>query len=248
MHLIRQPVHVHPCSNSVVKGNNGTNRILYNNIAVQTITEARPRVSLLEPGIPDCKLLSVFFKRKLFLMDVGNSVKDDSCDHNTPAFPVICFSDIQVLWSWHQRVSIWAFLSVTRGLAIATHVGQVSWKQGVQDEYSVPLQFTCAAVVQWSFETILLNVRRSLSVNVDFRPRSLFADVFPRLAYAEITLVTVALETPSNVADLVTDAPAERTPRIRPLSKSDKFPIFPHFHTDWHSTQSVMHLYEHYRV
>jgi hypothetical protein len=38
MHLITQPVHVLPCSNSATKGSNGINRILYHDIAAQTIT------------------------------------------------------------------------------------------------------------------------------------------------------------------------------------------------------------------
>jgi hypothetical protein len=32
-------------------------------------------------------------------------------------------SDVQVLWSWQQRLHIWALLSVFRGLAIAA----LSW-------------------------------------------------------------------------------------------------------------------------
>jgi hypothetical protein len=39
MHLITQPVHVLPCSNSIMKGNNGTNKILCHDIAAQIITE-----------------------------------------------------------------------------------------------------------------------------------------------------------------------------------------------------------------
>jgi hypothetical protein len=42
MHLITQPVHVLPCSNSAMKGNNGTNRMLYQDIAAKTITERPP--------------------------------------------------------------------------------------------------------------------------------------------------------------------------------------------------------------
>jgi hypothetical protein len=42
MHLITQPVHASPCSNSAMKGNNGTNRILYHDIAGQTITKPPP--------------------------------------------------------------------------------------------------------------------------------------------------------------------------------------------------------------
>jgi hypothetical protein len=58
---------VRPCSNSVMKDNNGTNRMLYYDIAVQTFT-GPPRVSLLETGIPDCRLPWLFSKSKLFLM------------------------------------------------------------------------------------------------------------------------------------------------------------------------------------
>jgi hypothetical protein len=69
MHLITQRVHVVPCSNSAMKGNNWTNRILYRDIAIQTITEPSPCFTLgTEPGIPDCRLPWVFSKRKLFLM------------------------------------------------------------------------------------------------------------------------------------------------------------------------------------
>jgi hypothetical protein len=58
-----------------MKGNNATNRILYHDIAAETITEP-PLCITLEAGIPDCRLPWVFSKRKLFLMDVGNSVKE----------------------------------------------------------------------------------------------------------------------------------------------------------------------------
>jgi hypothetical protein len=50
------------------------------------------------------------------------------------------------------------------------------------------------------------------------------------------------------VAIFVTDAPAKRAPTICPLSKSVKCPILQLFHMDCHSTQSLMHWYEHYRV
>jgi hypothetical protein len=130
-----------------------------------------------------------------------------------------------------------------------THVGQFLWKQGLRDEYSVLLQFICAAVVLWFFDAVLLNVRRSLSVNVDFRLLFLFADVaFPWFVYADLTSETVALDTPNNVSVFVRDAPAKCASTIRPLSKSEKAPISLFFHTDFHSTQSLMHWREHYRV
>jgi hypothetical protein len=50
--------------------------------------------------------------------------------------------------------------------------------------------------------------------------------------YADITLETVALNTPNNVADFITDAPAKRAPTIYSLLKSDKSPIFPFFEKD----------------
>jgi hypothetical protein len=57
-------------------------------------------------------------------------------------------SDVQVLWSWHHRLRIWALLSVVRGLAFAALpwiVGFVKLtsdsfvETGLRDEYSVLL-------------------------------------------------------------------------------------------------------------
>jgi hypothetical protein len=53
--------HVLSCSNSVIKGNNETNRILYHDIAAQTITESLPCFTVIT------RLTCVFSKRKLFL-------------------------------------------------------------------------------------------------------------------------------------------------------------------------------------
>jgi hypothetical protein len=87
---------------------------------------------------------------------------------------------VQVLWSWYHRLRIWAQLSVIRGLAIASPtvdvgflklaVGQFLWKQGLQFEGGFSSAVNSAAVILWLFETILLNVRWSLSATVDFRP------------------------------------------------------------------------------
>jgi hypothetical protein len=74
---------------------------------------------------------------------------------------------------------------------------------------------------------------RSLSVKVEFHPLFLFADVFPWFVYADIFLETVALDTPNNVTDFVTDAPAKRAPTICPLSELGKTPIF------WFFTRTV---------
>jgi hypothetical protein len=114
MHLITQEVHVLPCSHSAVKGNNGTNRIPYHDIAAQTITEPL-RVLLSEPGISDCRLPWVFSKRKLFLMQ-GKAWRTIRL---TIPGARLQLSDVQVLWSWHHRLDIWILLSVIRGLATA---------------------------------------------------------------------------------------------------------------------------------
>jgi hypothetical protein len=65
MHLITQRVHLPPCSNSAMKGDNGTN---CTTILLRDPSQNLPRLSLPEPGIPDCRLLWVLWKRKLFLM------------------------------------------------------------------------------------------------------------------------------------------------------------------------------------
>jgi hypothetical protein len=89
------------------------------------------------------------------------------------------------------------------------------------DEYSIlPSRHPCCCS-----SVIFLNSSQcqlSLSVIADFRPLFLFADdIFPWFVYADITLETVALDTPYNVAVFVTDASA-----ICLLSTSDKSPIF----------------------
>jgi hypothetical protein len=95
MHLITQPVHVPPCSNSAMKGNNGTNRILYHDIAAK-ITEP-PRVSCWNQAFRVVGFLGC--SPNVNFPDVGNSVKDNSSDHTTRAFPVVWLSDFRVLWS-----------------------------------------------------------------------------------------------------------------------------------------------------
>jgi hypothetical protein len=62
---------------------------------------------------------------------------------------------------------------------------------------SAAVDLCCAALVVWLLETALLNVRWSLSVNVDFHPLFLFADiVFPWFVYGDIILEIVALDIP----------------------------------------------------
>jgi hypothetical protein len=68
--------------------------------------------------------------------------------------------------------------------------------------FKMHIQFYCHQCCNNSviFGTILLNIRRSLSINFYFCPLFLFADVFPRFVCANITLETVALDTPNNTA------------------------------------------------
>jgi hypothetical protein len=61
------PYTIFPSSNSAMKGNNGTNKMLYYDTAAQTITEPIPCFTL-KPGIPDYRLPWVFSKHRLFLM------------------------------------------------------------------------------------------------------------------------------------------------------------------------------------
>jgi hypothetical protein len=152
--------------------------------------------------------------------------------------------DVQVLWSWHHRLPIWTFLSVIRGLAVAAvpwmltlwgSRGQFLWKQSLRDEYSV-----------------LLSCHLCCSSSVIFRKNSFQCTTISFyqcwFVHADITLKTVTLDTPNNVAVFVTDAPAKRAPTICPLSKSDKSPISQFFHTDCHSAQLLMHWHEHNRM
>jgi hypothetical protein len=185
MHVITRPVHVIPCSNLAMKGNKGTNRILYHDIVAQTTTEPTTplRVSLFEPGIPDWRLPWVFFKRK-HIPDAGNSVKDDSSDH-------FRLSDVQRFRLWHYRLRVWVLLSVIRGLAIAVLPWMLdlwSSRRAVFVETRSSRWIFSSAAVVWFFETVLLNVRRSLSVSAEFRALFLFV-------YVHITSETVALDT-----------------------------------------------------
>jgi hypothetical protein len=118
-------------------------------------------------------------------------------------------SDVQVLWSWHHRLHIWAILLVTRGSAIAALPWMLDlWssrrtvfffvKTG-SSRWIISSAYTCASVVMSFFETVLLDVWRPLSLILDFRSLSLFTDVV--FMYADTTLETLALDTPNNVAD-----------------------------------------------
>jgi hypothetical protein len=118
---------------------------------------------------------------------------------------------------------------------------------GMNIQFCCPV--TCAAAVLWFFDNILLNVRWYLSVSVEFRAIFRFAGVvFPRFVYADVSLETVALNTPNNVAVFATNAAAKRAPTFCPLLKFDRSPVFTVFETDCQSTQTLMHWQQHCRV
>jgi hypothetical protein len=110
MHLITQPVHVLPCSNSAMGPTEYCTTILLPKPSLNL-----PRVSLLEAGIRDCRFSWVFSKRKLFLMK-GTAWR---ITHVTKSRVYLQLSDVQVLWSWHHYLRIWALFSGIRSLATA---------------------------------------------------------------------------------------------------------------------------------
>ena len=75
-------------------------------------------------------------------------------------------------------------------------------------------------------DTIRVSPRTSLSDSFLLRRQLLLLDVVcPLWWYANITLDTVALNTPQRLAVLVTDAPVRHAPTICPLLNSDMSPI-----------------------
>jgi len=82
----------------------------------------------------------------------------------------------------------------------------------------------------------------SLSVNFGFHPLFLFADdVLLCFVYAVITVDTVARETLNSSDVFVTDAPANRTPTICPLSKSERSRILPIACCNRRRTKRIIH-------
>ena len=154
------------------------------------------------------------------------------------------------MWSSRHLFCLLALFSVIRGLAIAslprmfdlwcscrTVCIETRWSRWMLSSAA-----TFAAVVRWFLDTILFDVRRSLSLSFGFRTLLLLADdVFPYFVYAVITLETAALYTPNEVAVLVTDAPAKRALTICPLWKSYKLLFCSTFILTVDKTQLVMH-------
>jgi hypothetical protein len=164
-------------------------------------------------------------------------------------FPVVCYLGFMVVTPSFTHLSIAFYNKWFSNCSPIVDVGFVKITSGsfygnsLQDEYSVllspMLQYLC----------VCLFSKQCFSISFCqcwFSPLFLFVDgVFPWFVYADITLETVALDTPNNVSVYVTHAPSKRTLIICPLSKSDKYPIVRFFHTDCHSTQPLMHWHEH---
>jgi hypothetical protein len=86
----------------------------------------------------------------------------------------------------------------------------------------------------WFLETVLFNVQWSFAVSVDFRQLFLFADVtFLGFVFAEITLETVAPDTPNNLEVFATHVSVKWAPTICPPLKLDKSAIFRFCHTEY---------------
>jgi hypothetical protein len=160
--------------------------------------------------------------------------------------------------AWHHCLRIWALLSVIRSLAAAALPWMLDLWSSCRTVFVDTgssrwiFSFYCNLCSSTSviFKTIHLNVRRSHSVSVDFRPLFLFADVvYPWFVYADKTLETVALDTRNNVAGFITCSSQTRTNYLSSCKmRGAPHPIFRFFQTDRHSTQSLVHCHEHCRV
>ena len=150
--------------------------------------------------------------------DVGNNHEGRSPDHITDFQ-----SDVQVLRSSHNLFHILALLSAIRGLVIAAlpwmldlwNSRRTAFVETRPSRWQSSSVVTFAAVILWFWDTILFSVRWFLSLSFGFRRLLLSADeVFSWFVCAVITLDAAALDTANEVAVLVTDAPAKRSPTV----------------------------------
>jgi hypothetical protein len=207
--MITQPVHILPCNNSAMKCYNKTSRILYHDIAAQTITEPPPCFTV---GTRHAFWIVGF-------LGCSPNVNSSWCREQHEG---------RLIWSYHTRISscliVWSpvFMVVRpsfKHLSNTFKIGDLATSPTADVEFvkltsdgfcgnrvfRMNIQFCCHLCCSSFviFETILLNARRTLSVSVDFRPLFLFADIaFPWFVYADITLETIALDTPNKVAVL----------------------------------------------
>jgi hypothetical protein len=126
--------------------------------------------------IPDCRILWVFSERKLFPV-YGTAWRTA---HLTVSRARFQLSDVQVLWSWHHLLRIWGLFSAISPIVDVGFVKLTSGSFCVNRVFKMNIQFccpvSCVPVFCDFWKTVLLNVRRSLSANVKFRPSFLFAD------------------------------------------------------------------------
>jgi hypothetical protein len=163
------------------------------------------------------------------LPDVGNCVKDDAftvvwCPGfmvMTPSFTHLSITFNSRRFSNCSRTMDFGFVKLTSDSFCGNWV--------IKIQFCCPV--TCAGVVLWFFAIILLNIQQSLSVNVDFHPLFLFADiVFPWFTYADITSETVALDTPNDMAIFVRFTSEKHTNDLSSfkIKQLSHFPIFSH--------------------
>jgi hypothetical protein len=161
MHLITQPVHVLPCSNSAMKGNNGTKRIPW---------YCWPNH---HGSSPVFHCWNQTFQIAV-LLGCSPNVNSSWCReqhegqliwqyHRITHFQL---SDVQVLWSWHH-LCIWALLFSNQRFRSCSPTVAVGFVKLTLDSFcgsrvfKMNIQFytvVCAAVL-WFFQTTLLNAQ-----------------------------------------------------------------------------------------
>jgi hypothetical protein len=160
-----------PCSNSAMKGNNGSTE--YHNILSHVVFHCWKQ-AFWTLGFRGCSQNTKSSWNK-------ERHEGRSSDHIT----LFQLSDVQVSWSQVYRLRIWALRSITRDLSATAEstmdvefvklTSEDIWcKQGLQGSRVFNSAVTCAAVGPRFFETILLSIRQSTS----FRQCWFFAHCF----------------------------------------------------------------------
>ncbi len=140
---------------------------------------------------------------------------------NNTCFTLSTAQDFRCWQQWNRHL---ALERVTKGLSIAARpciVTLWSSRRTVLVE-TRELRYTFNSAVSWTavfflciLDTIRLSTRTSLSDSFLLYRQLLLLDVVrPSWWYANITLDTVALDTPQRLAFLVTNAPARSVPKM----------------------------------
>jgi hypothetical protein len=110
--LITQPVHILSCNIQPWRVIMGSTEYC-TTILLPKRSQNLHRVSLLEPGIPDCRLPWVFSKYSSWCREQrgGRLIWPHHARFHSYIF--------QILWSWHRRLRIRALISVIRCFEIA---------------------------------------------------------------------------------------------------------------------------------